>query len=59
MNITLSAIRNPGQLTCAWVPTGNSRTPLVCVWREASTFLAGRTDQSSPEDEVGGIGLCA
>jgi hypothetical protein len=43
MNIILSAIRSPGQLTCAWVPTGDSRTPLVCVWKEASLSLVGRT----------------
>jgi len=56
MNLVLSAIRNPGRLTCAWVPTGNARTPLACVWKEASASL-GRTDPSSPQE--GGIGLCA
>jgi hypothetical protein len=59
MNIILSAIRNPGQLTCAWVPTGDSRTPLVCVWKEADLSLVGRTDPSSLKNDVGRIGLCA
>jgi hypothetical protein len=36
MNIVLSAIRNPGRLTCTWVPTGNARAPLACIWKEAA-----------------------
>jgi hypothetical protein len=28
--------RKPSRLTCTWVPTGNARTPLACVWKEAS-----------------------
>jgi hypothetical protein len=59
MNIILSAIHKPGQLTCAWVLTGNSRMPLVCVWNQASSSRAGGPEQSFPEDEEGGIGLCA
>jgi hypothetical protein len=59
MNTILSAIRSPRQLTCFWVPTGDSRTPLVCVWKEASLSLVGRTDPSSLKNDVGGIGLCA
>jgi hypothetical protein len=59
MNSILSAIRKPGQLTCAWVPTGNAKMPLVCVWNQASSTLAGGTEQSSSEDEEGGISLCA
>jgi hypothetical protein len=35
MNNTRFALRNPGHLVCAWRLTGNSRTPLVCVWLEA------------------------
>ena len=56
MNLVLSAIRNPSRLTCAWVPTGNPRAPLACIWRGTSASL-GRTDPSSPQE--GGIGLCA
>jgi hypothetical protein len=56
MNIILSAIRNSPPLTCAWVPTGDPRIPLACVWKEASAFVLGRTDQSSLEDDMGGLG---
>jgi hypothetical protein len=56
MNLVLSAIRNPSRLTCAWVPTGNARAPLACIWKEASASLE-RTDPSSPQE--GGICLCA
>ena len=59
MNIILSAIRNSPQLTCAWVPTGDPRKPLACVWKEASASEVERTGQSSPEDDMGRIGLCA
>jgi hypothetical protein len=56
MNIVFSASRNPGRLTCTWVPTGNARTPLACIWKDASASV-GRTDPSSPQE--GGIGFCA
>jgi hypothetical protein len=59
MNNNLSAIRNPGQLACAWAPTGNARMPLACIWREASPSQAERTDPSSLKNEPGGIALCA
>jgi hypothetical protein len=58
MNV-FSTIRNSRQLRCTWVPTGDSRTPLVCVWKEASPSLVTHTDQSSLADDIGGIGLCA
>jgi uncharacterized membrane protein YhiD involved in acid resistance len=54
VNNILSAIRNPNRLTCAWVPTGDARTPLICVWKEASPSLVTRISQSSLEDETGG-----
>ena len=42
MNNTLvSTTRPTGRLICVWVPTGNSRAPLACVWIE---------DQYYPED---------
>jgi hypothetical protein len=58
MNV-FSAIRNPGRLSCAWVPTGNLRTPLACVWKETSPSLLTRTAQSPLTDDTGRIGLCA
>ncbi len=42
MNTILLAIRKPGQLTCTWVPTGDPRAPLVCIWKEADHFAARR-----------------
>jgi hypothetical protein len=59
MNNILFAIRKPNRLTCVWVPTGDARTPLICVWKEASPSRVGRNSQSSLKDETGGIGLCA
>jgi hypothetical protein len=59
MDNIVSTIRNTGRVTCAWVPTGNLKTPLVCVWTEAQPSLSGCADQFSPKEEVGGIRLCA
>jgi hypothetical protein len=59
MDNIVSTIRNSRRLTCAWVPTGNLKAPLVCVWTDAQPSLARRPDQSSPNEEVGGIRLCA
>ena len=36
MNNTLFAVRNPSRMICAWIQTGDSKTPLVCVWFETS-----------------------
>jgi hypothetical protein len=58
MNIILSTIRNSPQLTRVWVRTGDPRTPLACVWKEAPASV-GPAGQSSPEDDIGRIGLCA
>jgi hypothetical protein len=59
MKIIRSAIRTPAQLTCVWVATGDSRRPLMCIWKEASPSLVGRTDQSSLKNDMEGIRLCA
>ncbi len=32
--IPIGAIR---RLTCSWLPTGDARTPLTCVWAEPGT----------------------
>jgi len=44
-------------LTCIWVPTGNPRMPLVCVWTES------KASQANPDafatDETGRMHLCA
>jgi hypothetical protein len=59
MNNKLLTIRKTGRLTCVWVPTGNIRTPLACVWVEADTFHAASAAPSSSNDEPGGMRLCA
>jgi hypothetical protein len=50
MYIILSTIRNSPQLTRVWVRTGDARTPLACVWKQAPASV-GAAGQSSPEDE--------
>jgi hypothetical protein len=49
---------DPGQLTCAWVPTGNPRNPLVCVWVE-SYAPKNSKEASFSNDESGRMLLCA
>ena len=55
---TLFAIRNPGRLVCIWRLTGDSKTPLVCVWLEAADPIAA-SPLSSLDKERGGLRLCA
>jgi hypothetical protein len=59
MNNKLLAIRKTGRMTRVWVPTGNIRTPLACVWVEADTFHTDSAAPSSSNDEPGGMRLCA
>jgi hypothetical protein len=58
MNNTLFAIRNRGRMRCAWIPSGDSRSPLICVWLE--TGYPGAVSTTSIEDEEpAGTRLCA
>jgi hypothetical protein len=34
VNNLLSPTRKSGHLTCAWVLTGNAKSPLACLWME-------------------------
>jgi hypothetical protein len=43
-----------GRMTCAWVPTGNPRTPLACVWTDAESPLAASRAEPSPADDAAG-----
>jgi hypothetical protein len=52
MNIILSTMRNSPQLTCVWVRTGDTRTPLACVWKEAPAPVMELANQSSLEDDL-------
>jgi hypothetical protein len=58
MKNTLFAIRNPGRLVCIWRLTGDSKTPLVCVWLEAAEPRAA-FPISSLDKERAGFRLCA
>ena len=55
---TLFAVRNSGRLVCTWRLTGDSRTPLVCVWLEADDPGAA-SPMSSLDKERAGLRLCA
>jgi hypothetical protein len=58
MNNTLFAIRNPGGMICAWIPTGDSRTALVRVWFKAADPGAA-SPMSCLDKERAGLRLCA
>jgi hypothetical protein len=57
----LHLIRKTVRLNCTWVPTGDPKTPLACVWTE--TRAAQAAPAASSVDEAGhGAGrihLCA
>jgi hypothetical protein len=59
MNNKLLTIRKTTRVTCAWVPTGDIRTPLACVWVEAETPRTASARSSASNDEFGGKRLCA
>jgi hypothetical protein len=59
MNKIFPTIRKTGRITCAWVPTGNAKSPLACVWREVEPSLASSTTHTSANSKVGGMRLCA
>ena len=59
MNNILLMTRQTPRMTCAWVPTGDPRIPLACVWKDSEPSLAASTAESSPTDEAGGLRLCA
>ena len=59
MKNILLMTRKTGRMTCAWVPTGNPRAPLACVWTESEPSLAAHRTESSSIDEAGGLRLCA
>jgi hypothetical protein len=59
MNNKPLTIRKAGRLTCVWVPTGDIRTPLACVWVKADTFHPASAAPSSSNDEPEEVRLCA
>ena len=48
-------LRKPNRITCAWVPTGNTKLPLACIWTKAEASTA----PSSPTKESGRMHHCA
>ena len=44
-------------LTCTWVPTGNPRMPIACVWTESKASQAN--PHAFTTDETGRMHLCA
>jgi TnpA family transposase len=59
MNNNRFTIRKTGRMTCAWVPTGNTKTPLACVWGDAETSCTASATSSFSNDEAQGMRLCA
>ncbi len=61
MKNKLVLIRNTVRLTCVWVPTGDVKKPLACVWVETQASQA--LNHAVLEDEAGSepvrIHLCA
>jgi hypothetical protein len=40
-NKIVSIARQSNRLICVWVPTGNPRIPLTCVWFQEQHYPAG------------------
>jgi hypothetical protein len=58
MTNNILTLQRAGRLTCAWVPTGNPRNPLACVWADAKARSVS-TAASSPKKESGRMPRCA
>jgi hypothetical protein len=57
MNNKLFPVQKIGLLSCAWVPTGEMKTPLRCIWVDSSR--TGSSATSSPDNKAGRMRLCA
>lgn len=57
MKNKLHLVQNSVFLACKWVPTGDPKMPLACVWAGSNTPRAGSTASSS--DEGGRLPQCA
>jgi hypothetical protein len=53
----LQLIRKTPRLICSWLPTGDAKKPLACVWAESET--AQPLFAASSKDEPLGVRLCA
>jgi hypothetical protein len=50
MNDKLFTLAKTRHLTCAWVTTGDAKTPLACVWVEAETSSTAPSAQTASND---------
>jgi len=57
MNNKLYLVQNPVFLTCNWVPTGDPKMPLACVWTESKAVQPVSSPSSTGEAER--VHLCA
>jgi hypothetical protein len=57
MSNKVLALKNAGRLTCAWLPTGDPRHPLTCVWTVDSRSAAKAA--SSTKTDSGRMLACA
>jgi hypothetical protein len=58
MTNNILTLQSAGRLTCAWVPTGNPRNPLACVWAETAARKSAKA-APSPNIDSGRMRLCA
>ena len=54
MNDKLFTLSKTRHLICAWVSTGDAKTPLACVWVDAETSRTAPSAQTASNDESGG-----
>jgi len=57
MKKNLYLVQNTAGLSCIWLPTGDRKNPLTCVWVESKPQQALSTAES--RTEAGRIPLCA
>jgi hypothetical protein len=57
MKNKLQLIRKPLGLSCLWIPTGDAKRPLACVWMKAGAARAAAT--AAADSEAGELCLCA
>jgi hypothetical protein len=57
MKNNLYLVQKTVRLTCNWVPTGDAKRPLECVWVESETLKSVSAVPSEQETE--GLYLCA
>jgi hypothetical protein len=57
MKKTLYLVRNKAHLTCTWLPTGNAKRPLACVW--VGTQTPQTASDAPSQQETGRLHLCA